>query len=260
MATLLSVLSLSAVAESILQVLPTRLVLEKQRSGTLTISNRGDEEGSYRLMIRNYRMGENGGFNEIEEAGEGDLFADKLIRFSPRRVTVPPRSKQDVRVVIRKPKGLPDGEYRSHLVFRKLPKQTSVLIEGSDELQVSMVAIIEVSIPIIVRHGKLSATATMTDLGTAITKEKQEFNVTLHREGNQSLYGELEILWKKPGKDKEIRVGYTNGVAVYVPNKSRGFTLPTLYKGNIKGGTLRAVFKDKPEYGGDSLARTEITL
>ena len=73
----LSTLPSLALAESILQVLPTRVVLEGgKRSVTVTLINRGDEEGNYRMFFRNIRANDNGEFSEIETAIEGERFAD----------------------------------------------------------------------------------------------------------------------------------------------------------------------------------------
>ena len=46
------------------------------------------------------------------------LSAADLVRYSPRQVELAPGEVQTVRIQIRKPEGLKDGEYHSHLVFQ----------------------------------------------------------------------------------------------------------------------------------------------
>lgn len=250
--------SLPAQSLEVLQVLPSRVLLDKNRYMTLTLVNRGVEEGSYRLYMRNIRTTENGEFVEITEAGPGDLFADKMISFSPRRVTVPGQNKQDIRVVVRKPKNLADGEYRSHLVFRSLPKQASVLDSESIEKQVSVsiTPVIEVSIPVIVRQGDLHATPTLID-ATLVTQEdkSEQIKVTLEREGNRSLYGSIQV-W-----DGENLLAEAEGITVYVPNQRR-ITHVNLFKEgpSLRGRKVKVIYKEDPIYGGETSTSKEVVL
>jgi P pilus assembly chaperone PapD len=259
----LILISLSSTVHSgaVLQVLPTRVVLEnQQRSMNITLINKGDEEGNYRLFLRNIRAEENGKFREIlddEAILDGELFADKMIRFSPRRVTVPARSKQKVRVVLRKPKDLSDGEYRSHLVFRKLPKQESILdeAESNDQLSFAFQPVVEITIPVIVRHGQISAELGLKEV-TVINDEDdgQQIKVYITRKGTRSLYGDIGVWWDN-GEDEEQRIAYAKGVAVYVPNENRWINLSVDLDGKtIKGGQLRTVFTEDPAYGGNQTA------
>ncbi|WP_101760121.1 molecular chaperone [Oceanicoccus sp. KOV_DT_Chl] len=245
-------------AESVLQILPTRVVLEKQRSMTVTLVNRGDDEGNYRLFMRNIRAEDNGKFREITEQDEildGELFSDKMIRFSPRRVTVPARSKQQVRIVLRKPKDLATGEYRSHLVFRKLPKQESVLDDNDSEMDFTLKPIVEVTIPVIVRHGELEAKATIDNIALITDADnKQHIELNLHRQGNRSLYGDLDIWWTAANAKKQ-RVAYAKGLAVYVPNNSRKITISPLPEFTLsEQGTLQVEFTEDAAYGGNETA------
>lgn len=105
-----------------LTVSPTRLILgERDRSAQISLINRGADEATYRIEFVQYRMDENGQLQEIEEPNELEKFADPLIRFSPRQVLLKPNEAQTVRLLVRKPKDLAPGEYRSHLLFPDYP-------------------------------------------------------------------------------------------------------------------------------------------
>ena len=50
-----------------------------------------------------------------------------MIVYAPRRVTLAPHEPQSIRIAARPPQGLPDGEYRVHLLFRAIPPATPVV-------------------------------------------------------------------------------------------------------------------------------------
>ena len=253
----------SSLAESILQVLPTRAVLaDGKRSMTITLINRGDEDGNYRMFFRNIRANDVGEFSEVDTPIAGELFADKMVRFSPRRITVPARSKQSIRVVLRKPAELAAGEYRSHLVFRKLPKQNSVLDESSEANSVgfSLRPIVEVTIPVIVRHGELNATMNLANAQINRSDDGRSLSFTILREGSRSLYGDVDVWLLNDNGDKQ-NIGMARGVAVYSPNKKRVFNLPLASPvGLPDNGRLLLQFKEDPAYGGNLDARLETAL
>ncbi len=245
-----------AVAKDALQILPTRVVMSSETSADLTLINKGDEAGSYRILLRNIRADDNGQFHEVTEAGEGDLFADKFIRYSPRRITIDAESNQKVRLVIRKPRNLPEGEYRTHMVFQSLPKEVPNTLDGNQEVKVSVEPIIELSIPIIVRHGQLDATIELGDL--AITEEKN-LSLQIQRQGTRSVYGDVEV-FVNSGNAKGQQAGFVKGVSVYVPNPVRNFLLPLTFPEGFKQDSdeLLVRFKEDPSYGGQQV--TELTL
>ena len=61
-----------------------------------------------------------------------------------------------------RPQGLPDGEYRVHMLFRAIPPATPV-VQPTDEqpkgVQFKLTPVYGVTIPVIVRLGNLQATA-----------------------------------------------------------------------------------------------------
>lgn len=245
---LLLLLSPLTYAVDALQILPTRIVLASDNSAELTLVNKGTEAGSYRIILRNIRTDEYGNFHHADQAEGDELFADKLIRFSPRRVTVEAGAFQKVRVMVRKPKDLKEGEYRTHLVFQALPKQDSNSLDENGDLSVSVDPIVEVSIPVIVRHGKLTTTLKVQ----APSMEEGAIDFTLAREGSRSAYGDVEVFINN-GSRKGERVGYVRGLSVYYPNDKRvvkvPLRLPASYD-NAKGSLLIR-FTEDPTYGGE---------
>ena len=105
-----------------LLVAPTRVVFEaRRRSAEVTLVNIGTDTATYRISFVHQRMKPDGSLEAVDTPGPGEAFADDLVRFSPRQVTLEPRVAQTVRMQLRIPAGLTAGEYRSHLLFRAIP-------------------------------------------------------------------------------------------------------------------------------------------
>lgn len=260
-----------------ISISPKRIVLEgRTRSAEIMLINTSTQPTTYRVLFQNLRMTEDGILEVIQEPGPGDLFADKLIRYAPREITVPAGGSQTVRLMLRKPRDLPEGEYRSHLLFKALPSPEEVggtldqQVLEKGELKVKMVPIFSISIPIIVRHGDLSAEISMSDLALQSAGESEggasqggvsQLSFQLHRKGTRSVYGDITVTYKPKGGDA-LEVGLVRGIAIYVPTASRSVVIPlTLPEGvELKGGSLQAVFKTPKEKGGDALAEARLTL
>ena len=104
-----------------LMVMPTRVIIEnRDRSAEVALRNSGRAVCTYRISFREMRMVPSGKLEVVPKA-EGGFSAADLVRFTPRQVELKPGETQTIRIQLRKPEGLKDGEYRSHLVFQGLP-------------------------------------------------------------------------------------------------------------------------------------------
>jgi P pilus assembly chaperone PapD len=248
-AALLLALAMPLAAEegsASLLVAPTRVVFGgKQRTEEISLINTGSRAATYRISLVRLRMGERGGVQEIEEAQPGERFADALVRFSPRQVTLEPRAAQTVRIALRKPADLETGEYRSHLLFREVPSSDAPAGESkTDGLSVRLIPIFGVSIPVIVRHGALTSLILLEDSRLVDSAPgEQALEVTLRRQGDSSVYGNLEVAYLPSGGGR-VEVGRIRGMAVYTPNPSRVVRIPLrrLEAGALGRGRLEVTF------------------
>lgn len=266
--TLLLFLPVShALAE--LMLFPTRIVFEgNQRAAQLELINNGTESATYRISLVNRRMSETGAFSEIDVAQPGEWFAEDLLRYSPRQVTLAPGAGQTVRIMVRKPANLAVGEYRSHLLFAKQPEARGrTSIESRDgaadnEIGIMLTALVGASIPVIVRHGDTDASVSLTQLDLEQTPGKAPV-LALHmeRSGNQSVYGDLTVSYTPRGGSERV-VARANGVAVYTPNPLRRarITLGELEGSRLTNGTLRVTYREQAEAGGQLLAEAVLQL
>ncbi|MEO8431435.1 MAG: molecular chaperone [Acidobacteriota bacterium] len=253
-----------------LLVAPTRIVFEgRTRAAELTLLNIGKQTATYRISFTHLRMGETGDLKEIDKAEPGDRFADDLVRYSPRQVTLDPNVAQTIRLQVRKPEGLADGEYRSHLLFRAVPPESSqpeTSVEAPEKktgYSIRLTPIYGVSIPVIVRSGAVSVKVTLSDLEVRPPEnpgDPMSLDMKIRRDGNESVYGNLRVTFV-PLSGKEQVVAVLNGVAVYTPNTQRLLRFPlqpppglALAKGRLKVSYVRA------EQNGDVLAAAETAL
>lgn len=255
-----------------LLVAPTRIIFEgRVRSAEVSLINIGSGTATYRISFSHLRMTENGELKEIEKPEDGAPFADDLIRYSPREITLEPNVAQVVRMQVRLPATLPDGEYRSHLLFRAVPPE-NVAPERSIEkaageapaagFSVRLTPIYGVSIPVIVRHGAASATASLAD---AVYRqghgdEPATLECKLGRSGNQSIYGNLTVKFV-PASGPSRVVGVSNGIAVYTPNPFRIVRVPLQPAPGVvlAHGRLQVEFS-RAEATGEHLAEAVVPL
>ncbi len=253
-----------------LLITPKRVVISgRMRTAEVTLVHRGTGTATYRISFQNMRMTDGGALEEIQEPGPGDQFADKLIRYSPRQVVLESGAVQTVRLLVRKPRDLALGEYRSHLLFRAVPPPTAgpdiealALKEG--EIRVRLIAIYGVSIPVIVRHGELSATVTLSDVSLKPAETPVEPPLVafrLNRSGDRSVYGDVTVSFK-PYVGSEKQVGLIRGVAIYTPNESRTVQVRLRVPEGVvlEGGRLRLVYRARPEEGGAVVAEADIPV
>ncbi len=227
-ATALAVTGLvpSAQAAGDLLVAPTRIVLDGRRGAEVILNNIGSEEATYRISLELRRMTDNGKLEDIlpEAANDKEKAALEIIRFAPRRVTLPPNQPQAIRVGMQSTETLPDGEYRAHMLFRAIPKAADATEEGGpvSGLKINLIPVYGVTIPVIIRKGDLKATAAIANAMIARDNEGQTLQFSLSREGDRSVFGEVHVT--RPGVSEPLLVA--KGIAVYPELGSRTVSLP----------------------------------
>ncbi len=267
----LSVCSSLALAQGGLLVTPRRIVFEgRDRSAEVTLSNRGSVAGTYRISFKNMRMLENGAYEDIEEPRAGELLAASMLSYAPRQVVLEPGAAQTVRLLVRKPGDLQPGEYRSHLWLQAIPPaeqgqdiEALALDQGQIGLQVR--TIFGVTIPVIVRHGELSATVALSDLAVKPAEKADELPLLflrLNRRGDRSVFGDFTVSFLPDRGGPEQVVGLARSVVVYTPNLTRTIQFPLrLPEGVVlRDGRLHVAYSARPEEGGQVLAEADIPV
>ncbi|UCE92388.1 MAG: hypothetical protein JSV90_04455, partial [Methanobacteriota archaeon] len=212
-------------------VAPTRIVLgPRERAAKLTLVNLSNKTLTYRISLVNRRMTEDGDLQEIPPDEPVPFAAVRLLRYSPRRITLAPDESQKIRLMVRRPADLPEGEYRSHLLIQTEPRAVAAGgLNGRNDTSEPQVTIgvktrSALTLPVIVRHGDTSVSLAMEDIalvGPEREGESPKIRFLLQREGNQSSKGDVTVSLASPLEDRAEVVGLLRGVAVYTPNSSR---------------------------------------
>lgn len=242
-------------------VLPKRLVFDgNQRSQEINLANTGKDTAIYAISFLNYKMTETGNFEQIETPEEGQRFATDFLRYFPRRVTLAPNEAQTIRVQLTRTGNLEDGEYRSHMYFRAVEKQTALgeaEKEASEGISIQIKTVFGISIPVIIRHGQPTTNIELSELTLTSPQKDPLLSLVINRSGNMSVYGDLKVEHiSSQGKVSEI--GLVKGISVYTPNSKRQFMMKLHPKDrNLLEGKLKVIYSSE---SGDGLAVSELIL
>lgn len=249
--------ALPASAQDLL-VAPTRVVMASGGNAEVVLSNIGSEPATYRISLELRRMDETGDFDDVAEtdANPVERAGLDMVRYAPRRITLLPGQPQAVRISVRPPEGLPDGEYRVHMSFRAIPPAASAE-EAADAapaagVSIKLTPIYGITIPVFVRKGRLEAQASLANPRVVEASTGSYLELDMGRTGQRSVYGELI------GKGSRGEVLFSmRGIAVYPEVSRRKVQVPLdpAQLAKLKG-PVRIEYRELPENGGALLAET----
>lgn len=237
----MAVMLVSSIAWANLMVMPPRIIFKDgDRMKTLTVANVSPEDATYRLSFYHQKQLENGTYQPVETPVNPEFDLSKMLVFSPRQVQLEAGGKQGVRLSLRRPENLPDGEYRVHVkVARYFPEEERRVAKG----QAAVIGVnIGFAVPVILRKGKYDTTAKISDAkyvarnNAAKRPQPPKVEFYINRTGKYSALGNALVFWKGPNGQEE-QVGVLNKVNVF-PEVGKRLVSVNLTK-DISGGTLR---------------------
>ncbi len=241
-----------------LLVAPTRVILDGARGTEVILNNVGVQPATYRISLELRRMKADGTVEDVlpEAANEKEKAVLAMITYAPRRVTLPPNQPQAIRIGARFAEGLPDGEYRAHMMFRAIPDaKPPTPVEARQGLSIALTPIYGVTIPIIIRKGALTASASISDVHVAQTADGPALAMTLLRTGTRSTYGRIRVT--KGGKT----VYEAAGIAVYPEVAQRAVALPVAAAVlPLLTGPVKVEYLEDKALGGGLIAETQAVL
>ena len=245
-------------AQGDLLVAPTRVILDGSRGTEVILSNIGADEATYRIGLELRRMTDNGRLEPVEkvDANDTEEAALGMIRYAPRRISLPPGQPQSVRLSARPGAELPDGEYRVHMSFKAIPRPTEVTQEDTqaEGVTLRLIPIYGITIPIIVRHGDVEAQVALTQPSIVQGEKGPELALSIERAGESSTYGALSIV--KPGLPNPIVLA--GGIAVYPEIGSREVRINlTEEQAALLRGPARIEYRELEEKGGALIAAVD---
>ena len=261
------VTSIEATAQGNLLITPRRVVFEgSKRTQDLNLANTGQDTAKYNVSIIQYRMREDGSFEEITEADPGQNFADKFLRFFPRTVTLAPNEAQVVKMQLIKTNELKPGEYRSHVYFRAVPKETALGTEDtqkdSTSIGVKLIPIFGITIPVIIHVGESDTKVNLTDMNLDLVNDTtSRLQFAFNRTGNMSVYGDIQVDHISP-QSVTTPVGTVRGIAVYTPNLMRRFQMDLDKKAIVDyhSGSLKITYTSQSDTKPETLTQVVFPL
>jgi hypothetical protein len=215
-------------AQSDLLITPFRVVFENGKNmEELTVANTGKDTAKYTISFLQYKMLSTGKLEKIELPEDSIMFADKYLRVFPKTITLAPNEAQMVRLQLKTPPDLAQGEYRSHLYFRSIVDETPDMGAQADSSGIGfkLVPVYGITIPVIIRIGQSTVSANAAGVSIREVNGTKQLSCKIERNGNVSTFGQLEVEHTSESGIKTI-VGKVNGVAVYTPVHSRELSIP----------------------------------
>lgn len=252
-------------AQADLFISPLRVVFDgRDRSALVTLVNRSDEINTYRIFWQDKQYSnEKSNYIDIEELGTAGGGVSEMVRYSPRQITLKPGENQKIRLAVRKPADLASGEYRSHLVFQKIPNIPAETLAKQEGATMRLYVNLSFAIPIFVRENITNDSVKASITNASLTKDEDDnsplLNVSITKEGAQTAYGKIVVYNMEEGATEGSVVGILNNAAVLKENNKRSFVVD-LDEGPITGNRLYVVYKGAEEYSGITWSEQIINL
>lgn len=155
---------------------------DSARKTDLRIFNTGKEFSSYRVVLMDMEMDQEGQLNPVDNY---QWSAKKMVRVGPRLAkNITPNAYQIVRVRARGAKDV--GEYRTHMLIEELLPPYEGDLKG-----MVLRPNLKVIIPIVYQSGKNDVTISAKDF--SYTAETRELSFDIHRTGSFSAFGNVII-------------------------------------------------------------------
>lgn len=220
------------------------------RQDSLILSNAGINAATCTMSSENFIMTEQGPTKLATKEDKDKITnsAEKIIRFSPRRVTINPSNRQTVRIASRRKPNIDDGEFLSYL---KISCQEQANPNQPQASQIAVNANFVYYIPIQVRVGKLTASTRIENAKITEANGVYALSFDQFREGSRSVVGKIDITEKKSGNS----LGVVNNTVIYTP-----FTKKQ-YKINLKSapdGPVEITFNEEQITRGTLTAKAEV--
>lgn len=231
-------------AQAQLLITPLQVVMEnRERSTEVILVNTTAQTMTYRITWEQYSQLPGGGYNPME-VEPGDMSLQNFAVFSPRQVTLAPNEKQTVRIAVRRPADLADGEYKSHMKFSVVPGPRN---EQAPESGVSLGVYVNInfSIPVVYRAGDYDI---QVELGTPEFDINENsgvlrVHVPVERSGIHGAIGRVEIYHTPAGGGESEMIGELENANLFPEINARTLKVPTTVDG-IDPGTLNVKYYD----------------
>ncbi len=166
---------------------------DTRQSAVVTIVNRGDATGVFKINWVDLAMTAQGGLESWE--GVAPWSIQPYVRYSPRRVTLKPGENQLIKIALRRKQNVAEGEYYSHLKVVSLNDNVDgpVANAASDGRQtIAIKAHTAFAIPVVWRNSTAEPSAQIESV--EIDPESNQLVVDVRRLGKLSTRGYVHVV------------------------------------------------------------------
>lgn len=259
--------SICSAKQAQIMLYPTRLILDQnQHSASILLKNIGDGTGDYKIELIDIIMPEEGATRQALEEEKVEFSAKSFLRISPRSTTLEQSEDQNIRIMVRKPANIADGEYRAHLKATMTDNSETEGDESGKNVVVMAKPKISLIIPIIIRYGNPEYKVSITD--TKLRYDLQESgakvpyaDITFLREGNRSSMGDIDITYISKSGSKHV-LRHIIGIPIYRPTAKRkvSFKLEVPDGLKIDGGKLQVTYRSQAKEGSNIITEAEFAI
>lgn len=183
-------------AQGVLVAPQAVFVDHRTRSGSVELYNPGVEPAEVTVSaLFGYPVTDSLGRTTLFTSAAPDSAAPSAaawVSAFPRRLTLAPRQRQTVRLLVRPPQGLPDGEYWTRLVVEA--KGGRVEVAGPEEGSGILVGLnleVRTIIALLYRKGPVSTGVTLSGVRADVEGDSLAVRARLERTGNAAYLGQV---------------------------------------------------------------------
>lgn len=225
-----------------LSITPTLIHFEDgDRYKDVTLINTSEETKTYEMSWKFLEMQETGASYKPVEGSVSAFDVSKYVFYTPRRVTIPAKGSQKIRMAFRRPKEVPNGDYSAHLLFS--PSENPEINTEKRQAQSAAAGVsvkVGYSIPVIVRAGQFVGAGDIGRINlTRSTRNKLTVNVPVKRPaGDYGVIGAVKVYHLPAGGGEEL-VGEVVNANVFTEIDQR--IIPVALNKEVSGGQLKVV-------------------
>lgn len=238
-----------------LLITPLQIVMEnRNRSTEIVLINPSQDTNTYRIHWLQLKQVQGaGGYVPVSDAErEQNMDLEDFAVFTPRQVTLKPNQKQTIRIAVRRPNDLPEGEYKSHLRFMIVPELSSRNKKEDKELGPNdrgfgAQVYASYSIPVVYRAGEIDTQISFGEPGFSLNEKTSTVIVDLPvtRQGMHGVIGQIDIFYTPNGEEEYLIASHGNA-NLFPEITQRNFKILTQEK-DLRPGQMRIVFKRAAE-------------
>jgi len=246
---------LSTCVSANLLIYPVRVSFDEiERTQEVNLTNTSSKITTYRLQWLEKKPLRTGGYQAVTENEAQNMpIASSMLRFSPREVTLKPRERQLIKLRLRRPRDLVDGEYRSHLLFKAMPPKRAE--DNSNQTGTMIDMVMSFAIPLTIQQGKYDS---HVSLQAAIIEYKvsdgsRKVSLELLRTGMHSSSGDISAYWKPNNSATEVLLAKRADYNFWAElSESHISLVSTEAKFSPSDGRLRIHYEGSREFRGNT--------